>query len=322
MRFIGFYLLFTLLSCSCAYARQDSLKTRSTSDTISNFPAVFYAPLDDSLATTNHEQFMADSIAMFYLIPDPSREDQFISNLYKYNLTGINDPFYGSIKQREAFGTGKVRPAGERWVIVVIVCLVIYTALLNVFLGKDIKNVLQSFYSNHALSMSDREGSLINSQAFIGLFLLFCLSLGLVLYQLTVYYNVYYRISGFRLFISLSVLISVLFAFKFVLLKLLGIIFDFNQLVSDYISILNLTYFNIAFILLGGTTCLGLLSSRFIPVSLTVTLIIIVIIFIWQYLRNSLNIISNLRFHKFYLFIYLCALEFCPILILIKALDI
>jgi len=190
------------------------------------------------------------------------------------------------------------------------------------FLGKDIKNVLQSFYSNHALSMSDREGNLINSQAFIGLFLLFCLSVGLVLYQLTVYYNVYYRISGFRLFISLSVLISVLFTFKFLLLKLLGIIFDFNQLVSDYISILNLTYFNIAFILLGGTTCLGLLSSRFIPVSLTVTLIIIVIIFIWQYLRNSLNIISNLRFHKFYLFIYLCALEFCPILILIKALDI
>ncbi|MES2429170.1 MAG: DUF4271 domain-containing protein, partial [Bacteroidota bacterium] len=30
----------------------------------------------------------------------------------------------------------------------------------------------------------------------------------------------------------------------------------------------------------------------------------------------------NFRFHKFYLFIYLCALEICPILILIKALNI
>ena len=234
----------------------------------------------------------------------------------------MNVPFFGLKKQTEAFKTGKVRPAGEQWVIIVIICLVIYTAFLNVFLGKDLENMLRSFYSNHALSMSDREGGPINSQAFIGLFLLFCFSLGLVLYQLTVYYDVSYAIGRFRLFIILSVLISVLFAFKFLMLKLIGMIFDFNHLVSEYISILNLTYFNVAFVLLASTACLSLLSSRFIPATLTVTLVVIVIIFLWQYLRNSLTIIANLRLHKFYLFIYLCALEICPILILVKALNI
>lgn len=322
MRFTGFYLLLTLLSYSLAHGQQDSLKSRSAGDTISNSQSVFYAPLNDSLAATDHEQFMADSIAMFYLIPDPSRDDQFIANLYKYKLTAVNVLFSGLKKQTEAFKTGKVRPAGEQWVIIVIICLVIYTAFLNVFLGKDLENVLRSFYSNHALSMSDREGGLINSQAFIGLFLLFCFSLGLVLYQLTVYYDASYAIGRFRLFIILSVLISVLFAFKFLMLKLIGMIFDFNHLVSEYISILNLTYFNVAFILLASTACLGLLSSRFIPATLSITAVVILIIFLWQYLRNSLNIIANLRFHKFYLFIYLCALEICPILILVKALNI
>jgi hypothetical protein len=70
------------------------------------------------------------------------------------------------------------------------------------------------------------------------------------------------------------------------------------------------------------TICFSLLAARFIPVLFIFAIGLSGIIFVWQYIRNSLNIISDFRFHKFYLFIYLCALEICPVLILIKAIDI
>jgi hypothetical protein len=167
-----------------------------------------------------------------------------------------------------------------------------------------------------------KDDAQINFWAFTGLFLLFGLTFGLFLYQWAAYKGIYYSVSGFRLFTSFVVIILLLFAVKFLVLKFVGFIFDIQKLVTEYVSVLYLTYFNIAFVFLPVTVCFSLLAAQFIPVLLTIAIVLIVIILTWLYLRSSVNIISNFRFHKFYLFIYLCALEICPVLILIKALNI
>ena len=187
---------------------------------------------------------------------------------------------------------------------------------------KEIKGVLQSFYNNQIFTKVEKDSAGINTWAFIGLFLLFNFSAGLVLCEVSTYRNIDIPINGFKLFITISFSVCLLFTFKFVVLKFLGLIFDINRLVTQYITIINLTYFNISFLLLFVGICLSLISGVFIPYLLYATVILIAVIFIWQYLGNSVNVLSNYRFHKFYLFIYLCALEISPILILIKALDI
>ena len=218
--------------------------------------------------------------------------------------------------------SGFVRNARAPWIITVVLGLLVFTGLLNAFLGNEIKSVLQSFYNKQAISQTDKEGGLINSWAFVGLFILFSLSLGLVLYQLTQYYNIVYSLNGFTLFMSFAAIVSLLVAFKFIILKFIGFIFQIDSLVSEYISVLNLTYFTMAFVLLCIAICFSLLANRFIPLLINITLVLTALIFLWQYLRNSINIISDFRFHKFYLFVYLCALEICPVLIIIKALNI
>lgn len=217
---------------------------------------------------------------------------------------------------------GHNRPSRDPWVIVLIIAMLLYTAILNLALGKDVSNVFASFYSKRVLSIAGKEESPVSSWAFLGLFLLFCATFGLFLYQLAAYKGVYYKIAGSGLFTFLTIVIIVLFSLKFLILKFLGFVFDINKLVTEYLNILHLTYFNIAFVFLPVVICFSLLGAQYIPVLLTVTLIIIIVIFIWQYIRSSVNIISTFRFHKFYLFTYLCALEICPVLILIKALNI
>ncbi|MCO5946396.1 DUF4271 domain-containing protein [Mucilaginibacter flavidus] len=309
--------------CFAAYAQLDSAAKR---DTTGSFARRQQARVNaDSVAAVvarqNRDQITADSLGMVLFKPDSLRENKFLTILYINPFAIVNSFSNIPAASTQTLVTGNVRHYRNPWLIITVIGLLIYTAFLNLLLGKDINLVFRSFYNKHGASQMDKEGGVINARAFIGLFVLFSFTFGLFLYQLTVFYGVSYSLVGFRLFIFLSVLTALLFALKFLVLKFIGFVFDVSKVVSEYIAILNLTYFNIAFVLLAVGVCFSLISNIYIQGLLFFTEGVIVIIFAWQYLRNSVNIISNIRFHKFYLFIYLCALEICPILILIKALN-
>ncbi len=322
VRFITFCFLFIVTGSLAAHAQNDSLVRKST---IINPGQKKPIPILDSiiLAAAERKKFIADSQAFAYIkYPDSVTKKQYTDRVIRENLYKGNYFLDIPFRSKSTLRTGHIRSTRDQWIIVIIIGLLLYTAILNIIMNKDIKNVFQSFYSKRTLALASKEEGQINFWAFTCLYLLFGLTFGLFLYQLASYKGVYYSISGFRLFISLSFVIIILFAVKFLVLKFIGFIFDIHKLVDEYISILYLTYFNIAFVFLPVTLCFSLLAALYIPYLLTVALLLIVVIFTWLYLRSSVNIISNIRFHKFYLFIYLCALEICPVLILIKALNI
>jgi hypothetical protein len=325
MRLIALVILFFTLLAGNTYAQQDSSALKNGDTALLNSHQGGHLPFLDSVAQAIQlrQDFVSDSLATMYIRPaDPLRHNQLVDSLFKkYLYTGHN---FLDIPRasKSLLKEGHSRQTRDQWVIVTIIGLLLYTALLNRVMSKDFESVWQSFYSKRMLSQVSKEDSIINTWTFIGLFLLFGLTFGLFLYQLAQYYQVYYSINGVRLFVSLSLIILILFAIKFLVVKFLGFVFNINKLVSEYLSVLYLTYFNIAFVFLPVTVCFCLLTTQLIPYILGIALVLIVIIFTWQYLRSSVNIISNILFHKFYLFVYLCALEICPILILIKALNI
>jgi len=326
MRFTVWGFLFMLMTCTRVYAQQDSVqanqpslaaKTHFRADTSTHLSVL------DSVAaaTVARQQFVTDSLTTMYIMPDSNRVDQLSTYLLKNGLykgsSFLDIPF----TSKKKLGYGRSRKSRDPWIIVIITGLLLYTSLLNFTLGSDIKSIFQSFYGKRSPQF-DKEEKGIHVWAFIGLFLLFGLTFGLFLYQLAAYNSVYYSISGFQLFASLSLIIISLSAFKFLVLKVIGFLFAIDKVVSEYITTLYLTYFNIAFVFLPVVICFSLLSAQLIPYLLAIALFLVAIIFIWIYVRSSVNIISNFRFHKFYLFIYLCALEICPILILIKILNL
>ena len=330
MRFTAICFIFLLSGFSGAHAsirmtwlEQDTLNSRPANhaDTTAAHPQ-HMALLDSvALATEQRQQFVTDSLATMFIMPDPDRPDEFAAYILQNELykgtTFLDIPF----KPKKHLGDGHTRTSRDPWIIVLIAGLLVYTALLNITMSADIKSIFKSFYSKRTIQV-DKDDRGINAWTFIGLFLLFASTFGLFLYQLAAYNNVYYSISGVQLFAALSLIIISLFSFKFVVLKIIGFLFDIDSIVGEYITTLYLTYFNIAFVFLPVVLCFSLLAAAFIPYLLITALVLIVIIFVWIYLRSSVSIISNFRFHKFYLFVYLCALEICPILILIKVLNL
>ncbi|MBW4890248.1 DUF4271 domain-containing protein [Mucilaginibacter sp. HMF5004] len=290
------------------------------------------APLDTSQASLKHytdsavmarQHFVEDSLTMQYIrYPDPNRHNVFVDSIIKhlkFNPLSFTD---GQPVKKHLLQSGKERDLRPQWIIAVIVFLLIYTGVLNLLIGKDIYAILQAFYSKRAFASLTNEDSRFTSWAFIALFSLFGFTIGLYLYQLISYYRFGFSITGFQLFFILSVVVIALFILKILVLQVLGFIFDIGRVIKEYVSILYLTYFNIAFIFLPIVVIFSLISAVFKPYLLAFSVCLIILIFVVQYLRSTINIISKFRFHKIYLFIYLCALEICPILILIKALDL
>ncbi|TFF40747.1 DUF4271 domain-containing protein [Mucilaginibacter psychrotolerans] len=326
-RFICTILLF-FAGCTAVFAQQDS--TGAPADTPQHYirmprPMTVLDSVAHAMAL--EEKIVGDSLAMVYLRrPDSNSTNLFVDSILRsavYSGNHYLDLASASKTKPSIKGYGHVRPSRDPWVIAVIVVLILFIPVLNIYSAKDMSNVFLAFYYKRTNTQAGKEDSPINAWTFIGLFLLFGFTLGIFLYLLTTgYYKVYYPISGIQLFGALSAVIISLFAVKFLVLKFLGFVFDINKVVSEYIKALSLTYFNITFVFLPVALCFSLIADKFFPYLLAITLLLTVIIFIWQYLRSSVGIISNFRFHKFYLFTYLCALEICPILILVKALNI
>jgi len=324
MRFIAVCLFLMVLSLS-VYARPDTVAQQKT-DTSAGQDQNSRVPFLDSVATAmqQHEQFMQDSLATRYIRPaDSNQHDQLVDTLLKQVLYTGTDFLDLHPHSKSLLKEGSTRNFRDPWILIIILAMLIYAAVLNRVMSKDLESVWMSFYSTRMLNQVSKEEGVVNSWTFAALFLLFASTFGLFLYQYSVYSHVYYsRFSGFQLFVTLTVIILVLFAVKFVIVKFIGFVFGISKLVSEYLSVSYLTYFNIGFVFLPVTLCFSLLPDPLIRYVLLFAYVLIGAIIVWQYVRGSVGIISNILFHKFYLIVYLCALEICPILILIKALNI
>jgi hypothetical protein len=322
-RLHGIIIVLCLLS-STAWAQGD------TTTAVIRTPRI-YRPVYRDSAFLARRQFIRDSIkrvqdslaVVWVKAPDPLRPNRFIDSLIKlYKVEKLDFTAWAARfpKKVNRYDAGIPRPKGEPWIMGVVLFLVLFFALIKFFFSKELSSIVQSFYSNQILAQINKEDNLFSSWSFIFLYLLFGLIIGLYLYLSGKYLQLSYPVEGFELFLLMSALVIGLFTVKIVVLRLLGFLFDVRRLVREYVSILYLSYFNSALIFLPLVIAFSLTPSRYAGIYGYIGIIMLILIFVMQFFRAGANILSNYRFPKVYLIIYLCALEFCPLIILFKAL--
>jgi len=92
--------------------------------------------------------------------------------------------------------------------------------------------------------------------------------------------------------------------------------------VGEYISILYLSYFNASLLFIPLVVAFALSPLKYGGVYIVLAFLLLGIIFAFQLLRAGITILSNNKFSRMHLFLYFCALEICPILILIKTIGL
>ena len=283
------------------------------------------AYLTDSINNSRDSiKAIQDSLSFIWIRkPDPNRPNRFLDSvLQRYTVKNLDFIAWGKQfpRKQSRYDEGKVRNKGQIWVLSFIVLLILLFALIKRIFNKELQIIVESFYNNRILSQINKEDSLFSSWPFVFLYILFGFTVGMFLYLCGKYFGIEYQYNGFQWFIILSLLVIALFTLKIIVLRLIGFLFDKQRITREYISILYLSYFNIAIIYLPIVAAFSLTPSRFATLYIYGAIIVFVFVFAFQFIRAGTNILLNYRLPKVYIILYLCALEICPLIILMKVL--
>lgn len=313
------------------YSYSQQATSRDTSNNRRGLDSVYvsgYRQYQDSISFARNQfvndslKHLGDSIAKVWIgVADPNRVNQFTDSLVElYTVKSFNFIKWAESfkKKLNQYNEGRLQPHGERWIAIMTFSLIFFLGLIKYIFPKEFSLLIEAFYNNRILGQLNKEDNILGSWPFIFILFLFGLTVGLFLY-LSGIRNSH---NGFQWFLVLSILIICLFVIKILVLLLMGFFFQIEKLVKEYLSILYLSYFNTSIILLPLVGALCLAPSRFSSFYIYVTATILGLIFLFQFIRVGTNILTTYRFPKVYLILYLCALEICPLLILIKALNL
>lgn len=313
--------IFFLFVCLQAFAQTDSVLVNPEPEITYQPPRVYFI---DTVAVAKAKH-LRDSLTWAYLKPDPKRPNQFIEQMLKKYVT--TDRIFLSSKKsknykKSDYGLGKPIQKLSPWVLLVMLVLVVAFGIVKIVFKKQLEMIFQAFYDNRILSQINKEDNIFSSWYFLFSYIIFSFLIGLFLYILFQKQGLTFSISGFSLFLTISLLFSVLLGLKILVLRFLGYLFQLSRVISAYINIIYLSFFNISLFFIPLTLSIILTVFQENNWILVTGLIFTALVFILQFLRIIFQILSNYKLSKFYLIIYLCALEICPVIVIVKALNI
>jgi len=203
------------------------------------------------------------------------------------------------------------------WIFGVLVFCFILLAWTLVYHFKRFTTILSSTYSKRYLSQLEREGNILHERISVSLTTVYIISISLLIHQFNVIYfhwsNPY--INGFTLFLLILTGVSLFWFFKIIVMNILGVIFRTQQ--SNHEYLVNIILFStlsalciLPFLILGIY-----LNSNTL---LFICLIFIALLFIIRFFKGMFIGVSLTRFSYLFLFVYLCALELLPLVVIVK----
>ena len=194
---------------------------------------------------------------------------------------------------------------------------------VKVFYRKIFVQIVQAFFNNRVTNQIVRDENILVQKASVLLTIIFNLVASLFLYKISLYFdwNPDYLGAGFNRFLVFAFGVSFIYTIKLLTLKVVGNVFKIDKGIAVYI-------FNIFLINnLLGIVLLPLLafisfSGWYTLYAIYLGLGLIGISLVYRILRGWLIGLTYSGFSVFYLFLYLCALEIAPLVVLVKLLTI
>lgn len=236
------------------------------------------------------------------------------------SLTSYTDFYRGHELKSTHSSPRKIEHTYQDWFFpVLIIVLSIYT-WLRMFYNKYFNQLLQAFLNTNLTNQIVRDENILVQRASIFLALNFNLIAALFLYLLSM--EMGWALGGigmgFNRYVFFFTVVSAVYTFKFLILKIIGWLFDLDREMATYIfniflinNVLGLILVPIAALMAYSPS----IESHFLAY---ISLWLIGIAFFYRLVRGMLSGISVSGFSPIYLFLYLCTLEIAPLLVLIR----
>ena len=177
---------------------------------------------------------------------------------------------------------------------------------------------LFSQFSQSSMRMiQNREQLINNSLASLLLNLCFILSFSLMV-SLLIYQRHLLPISFWLVYFYICLFFTSLYVGKYICLAIAGNVFNTKELVKNYIFVVFLINKVLGILLLPFILILAFAKPIYFSTALLGSAFLAVLLFLYRYLFSLTSVRNKLHISSFHFFLYLCAFEILPILILYK----
>lgn len=198
--------------------------------------------------------------------------------------------------------------------------LLLYYALIKVFFRKYVDNIMTLFFRVTMRQQQIRDQMLQTPLASLFLNILYLVSGGMYLVFVGRYYGVKITDNNWLLLAYAAGLLLAVYFGKFILLKLAGWIFNISAATDTYIFIVFLVNKIIGILLLPVLVMMAFPYPALFPVVLTLSYIMLALFFGYRFIISYKPIRNEIKVTRFHFFLYLCAFEIAPLLLIYKVL--
>lgn len=204
------------------------------------------------------------------------------------------------------------------WITVVFVIVLLLLAVAKWLYKDRLLNLSTLFFSKDYFLNYGKENQLIFNGFNAILFTIQSIVLGLLILGVVVFYKPeLLEMGSLELFLKSTLLVTIFFLIRYLIGKILAIIFEVNRL-QEYIAFAKISYFfnSILWILPFVLSIFYIEKHNLLMFQLT--MVIFTILLIVRYVLIARNNKNSIFYRLFYFILYLCALEIAPVLLLYK----
>jgi len=206
------------------------------------------------------------------------------------------------------------------WLTVSLIVMMVFFTWFRLFYYKIFRQLLTSYFNMTASNQIVRDESYLLQRASLVISTISYLLGGLFLYQISVLYDwqIYWLQKGLMRFVLFSLIIAISYSIKMILLRGLSVIFNQEKAAGSYIFNLFLMIMMAGLILFPANIFLAYSSAEVKQIVAIASFVLIGLIFLFRLSRAVRIWFSIPQFSFFYLFLYLCAFEVAPLLVVWK----
>jgi len=235
---------------------------------------------------------------------EPKKDVELVSSIKVENGT-----FSLPIRERNSTNTD--------WLTIILLIATILVASVRISYSKYVKSLFQSLvnYSTSFRMFGEKNYSILHGA--FRLELLFYITFSIFVYHVIHHFQLTLVHQKLSLYLSSFIFVLLYYFGKKIVYSALGLIFEGTAETKEYLF--NVDNFNrsLGLVLFPIVALINYYPANN-PVNMVIAGIFIVVVFYIFLIQRGISILLRKQFSIFYLFLYLCTLEFLPLLLLYK----
>jgi len=201
-----------------------------------------------------------------------------------------------------------------------LIGLLFFFGLIKLFFGKYLSNLFTLFFRVSMRQQQIREQVLQAPQPSLLLNVLFLITGGLYATFLIRHFGYAQKTGFWLLLLNCAALLGLIYLVKFCLLKFSGWIFSIQRATDTYIFIVFLTNKVLGVFLLPFVVMISFSGVLANEILITFSLAMICFFYIYRFIVSFGPVRKEIKVNGFHFFLYLCAFEILPLLLIYKLL--